>query len=198
MGLSSDRRWFPRRIVDVGGQKSERKKWIHCFENVIALIYLASLSEYDQCLEENNQEVRCHWGCGGAVSPTLLTHSLAQGPSTEQESLPPLLRESLCVWRGFELHRPLFCGLTIEPQCTDPQVFVRQGPWGHTHTHTHTHSWILKLQGTPPYSHTLKHSVCVLGVWVMLWEWGYVLFLFRILLLFMNSSPNSASLVAQR
>lgn len=46
------------RIVDVGGQKSERKKWIHCFENVIALIYLASLSEYDQCLEENNQEVR--------------------------------------------------------------------------------------------------------------------------------------------
>uniref|UniRef100_A0A8C8Z568 Uncharacterized protein n=1 Tax=Prolemur simus TaxID=1328070 RepID=A0A8C8Z568_PROSS len=45
-------------IVDVGGQKSERKKWIHCFENVIALIYLASLSEYDQCLEENNQENR--------------------------------------------------------------------------------------------------------------------------------------------
>uniref|UniRef100_A0A5F7ZCP3 Guanine nucleotide-binding protein subunit alpha n=2 Tax=Macaca mulatta TaxID=9544 RepID=A0A5F7ZCP3_MACMU len=46
------------RIVDVGGQRSERKKWIHCFENVIALIYLASLSEYDQCLEENNQENR--------------------------------------------------------------------------------------------------------------------------------------------
>ncbi|XP_041525597.1 guanine nucleotide-binding protein subunit alpha-15 [Microtus oregoni] len=46
------------RIVDVGGQKSERKKWIHCFENVIALIYLASLSEYDQCLEENDQENR--------------------------------------------------------------------------------------------------------------------------------------------
>ncbi|XP_023572871.1 guanine nucleotide-binding protein subunit alpha-15 isoform X2 [Octodon degus] len=46
------------RIVDVGGQKSERKKWIHCFENVIALIYLASLSEYDQRLEENNEENR--------------------------------------------------------------------------------------------------------------------------------------------
>ena len=45
-------------IVEVGGQKSELKKWIHCFENVIALIYLASLSEYDQCLEENDQEVR--------------------------------------------------------------------------------------------------------------------------------------------
>ncbi|XP_060089400.1 guanine nucleotide-binding protein subunit alpha-15-like [Heteronotia binoei] len=46
------------RIVDVGGQKSERRKWIHCFENVIALIYLASLSEYDQYLEENDHENR--------------------------------------------------------------------------------------------------------------------------------------------
>uniref|UniRef100_A0A8C8RTS6 Guanine nucleotide-binding protein subunit alpha n=1 Tax=Pelusios castaneus TaxID=367368 RepID=A0A8C8RTS6_9SAUR len=46
------------RIVDVGGQKSERRKWIHCFENIIALIYLASLSEYDQCLEENGEENR--------------------------------------------------------------------------------------------------------------------------------------------
>ncbi|XP_063003446.1 guanine nucleotide-binding protein subunit alpha-15-like [Elgaria multicarinata webbii] len=46
------------RIVDVGGQRSERRKWIHCFENVIALIYLASLSEYDQFLEENSSENR--------------------------------------------------------------------------------------------------------------------------------------------
>ncbi|XP_041861329.1 guanine nucleotide-binding protein subunit alpha-11-like [Melanotaenia boesemani] len=40
------------RIVDVGGQKSERRKWIHCFENVTSLIFLASLSEFDQVLEE--------------------------------------------------------------------------------------------------------------------------------------------------
>ncbi|XP_051977807.1 guanine nucleotide-binding protein subunit alpha-11-like [Xyrauchen texanus] len=46
------------RIVDVGGQKSERRKWIHCFENVTSLIFLASLSEYDQVLEENNKENR--------------------------------------------------------------------------------------------------------------------------------------------
>ncbi|XP_075758651.1 guanine nucleotide-binding protein subunit alpha-15 isoform X1 [Pelodiscus sinensis] len=46
------------RIVDVGGQKSERKKWLHCFEHVIALIYLASLSEYDQYLVENSEENR--------------------------------------------------------------------------------------------------------------------------------------------
>ncbi|KAI7791360.1 guanine nucleotide-binding protein subunit alpha-11-like isoform X1 [Triplophysa rosa] len=46
------------RIVDVGGQKSERRKWIHCFENVTSLMFLASLSEYDQVLEENNKDNR--------------------------------------------------------------------------------------------------------------------------------------------
>ncbi|XP_028855756.1 guanine nucleotide-binding protein subunit alpha-15.1 isoform X2 [Denticeps clupeoides] len=46
------------RIVDVGGQKSERRKWIHCFENVTSLIFLASLSEYDQRLEENDTDNR--------------------------------------------------------------------------------------------------------------------------------------------
>jgi GTPase SAR1 family protein len=35
-------------IVDVGGQRSERRKWIHCFDDVKAIIYLASLSGYDQ------------------------------------------------------------------------------------------------------------------------------------------------------
>ncbi|XP_069447569.1 guanine nucleotide-binding protein subunit alpha-15 isoform X2 [Ovis canadensis] len=76
------------RIVDVGGQKSERKKWIHCFENVIALIYLASLSEYDQCLEENNQEAPSRtrrqprssfWTCTPACTPAAWTVPTGEG-----------------------------------------------------------------------------------------------------------------------
>ncbi|XP_055073807.2 guanine nucleotide-binding protein subunit alpha-14 [Misgurnus anguillicaudatus] len=46
------------RIVDVGGQRGQRRKWIHCFENVTSVIFLASLSEYDQLLEENNTDNR--------------------------------------------------------------------------------------------------------------------------------------------
>lgn len=45
------------RLFDVGGQRSERKKWIHCFENVTALVFLVSLSEYDQMLYEDETVV---------------------------------------------------------------------------------------------------------------------------------------------
>jgi len=41
------------RMVDVGGQRTERKKWIHCFESVTAILFVAALSEYDQMLFED-------------------------------------------------------------------------------------------------------------------------------------------------
>lgn len=41
------------RLLDVGGQRSERKKWMHCFEGVTAVVFLAALSEYDQVLIED-------------------------------------------------------------------------------------------------------------------------------------------------
>ena len=34
--------------IDVGGQRSERRKWIHCFEDVLLIIFLTAVSEYDQ------------------------------------------------------------------------------------------------------------------------------------------------------
>ena len=43
------------RMVDVGGQRSERRKWIHCFENVTSVMFLVALSEYDQCLHETSE-----------------------------------------------------------------------------------------------------------------------------------------------
>lgn len=46
------------RLCDIGGQRSERKKWIHCFEGVTAIIFLVALSEYDLSLAED-QEVVC-------------------------------------------------------------------------------------------------------------------------------------------
>lgn len=45
------------RIVDIGGQRSERRKWIHCFEGVTAVIFVSALNEYDLFLEEDSETV---------------------------------------------------------------------------------------------------------------------------------------------
>lgn len=39
-------------MVDVGGQRNERRKWIHQFENVAAVVYVVSLSAFDEPLYE--------------------------------------------------------------------------------------------------------------------------------------------------
>jgi len=39
-------------MYDVGGQRSERRKWIDCFDQVTAVIFVAALSEYDQTMAE--------------------------------------------------------------------------------------------------------------------------------------------------
>ncbi|EDV21414.1 uncharacterized protein TRIADDRAFT_50797 [Trichoplax adhaerens] len=43
------------KMFDVGGQRSERKKWIHCFEGVTAIIFCVSLSAYDLVLAEDEE-----------------------------------------------------------------------------------------------------------------------------------------------
>lgn len=45
-------------MFDVGGQRSERKKWIHCFDNVTLIIFCVALSEYDQVLLEEDSQNR--------------------------------------------------------------------------------------------------------------------------------------------
>jgi GTPase SAR1 family protein len=46
------------KMFDVGGQRNERKKWIHCFESVTAVLFVAAISEYDQVLYEDENTNR--------------------------------------------------------------------------------------------------------------------------------------------
>lgn len=41
-------------MYDVGGQRNERRKWIHCFENVTGVIFVAGLSDFNQTVYEDN------------------------------------------------------------------------------------------------------------------------------------------------
>ncbi|CAO2602594.1 Guanine nucleotide-binding protein G(i) subunit alpha-2 [Lemmus lemmus] len=48
------------KMFNVGGQRSERKKWIHCFEGVTAIIFCVALSAYDLVLAEDEEMNRMH------------------------------------------------------------------------------------------------------------------------------------------
>ncbi|KAK3116335.1 hypothetical protein LTR53_003412 [Teratosphaeriaceae sp. CCFEE 6253] len=45
------------RMFDVGGQRSERKKWIHVFDNVQVVLFLVAISGYDHVLVEDRNSV---------------------------------------------------------------------------------------------------------------------------------------------
>ncbi|KAJ8254500.1 hypothetical protein COCON_G00211120 [Conger conger] len=48
----------PFKMVDVGGQRSERRHWFECFDSITSILFLASSSEYDQVLMEDRQTNR--------------------------------------------------------------------------------------------------------------------------------------------
>jgi hypothetical protein len=49
-------------MVDVGGQKTERRKWIHFFEGVSTVIYCVALNHYDLTMEEDATTVHYIFG----------------------------------------------------------------------------------------------------------------------------------------
>jgi len=48
------------KFLDVGGQRNERRKWIHCFDGVTAIIFMTAVSEFDQQLYEDEKQNRLH------------------------------------------------------------------------------------------------------------------------------------------
>lgn len=97
------------KMVDVGGQRSERKKWIHCFEGVTAIIFCVELSGYDLKLYEDNQTVS---------SPSFPQLVLAVTGSQEMGGLLGLLQVG--VRRGPGPGCRTFCHQCPERPCYSP------------------------------------------------------------------------------
>ncbi|KAE9963504.1 hypothetical protein BLS_007169 [Venturia inaequalis] len=51
---------YTYRMFDVGGQRSERKKWIHVFDNVQVVLFLVAISGYDHALVEDRNGNQMH------------------------------------------------------------------------------------------------------------------------------------------
>ncbi|GIQ81970.1 guanine nucleotide binding protein (G-protein), alpha subunit [Kipferlia bialata] len=44
------------KMIDVGGQRSERRKYLHCFTEVDFVLYVCALSDYDRVLGEDHSQ----------------------------------------------------------------------------------------------------------------------------------------------
>ncbi|GAA5849984.1 hypothetical protein JCM3766R1_001945 [Sporobolomyces carnicolor] len=98
------------RVFDVGGQRSERKKWIHCFESVDILIFVVAISEFDQTLYEDESVNRL-------AEATMLFESLAGSRWFERSSFVLLLNKCdifeeklLLSPTSLRLHYPEYSG----------------------------------------------------------------------------------------
>ncbi|KAF1744503.1 hypothetical protein MXB_3958 [Myxobolus squamalis] len=89
----------PFEIYDVGGQRSERRKWVHCFENVNAMIFCVSLSDYDQFLVEDDKTNRM----GESLK---LLNSLLNNPWFEKASIILFLNKTDLLEKKLQ-HTPL-------------------------------------------------------------------------------------------
>jgi guanine nucleotide-binding protein subunit alpha len=48
---------YTYRMVDVGGQRSERRKWIRAFDSVEAILFVAAINAYDVFIPEDPSQV---------------------------------------------------------------------------------------------------------------------------------------------
>eukprot|EP01137_Pigoraptor_chileana_P036924 Opistho-2@33266 len=66
-------------VVDVGGQRNERRKWMHVFSDVTAVIYVANLAGFNTIVYEDGTTNRLH-ECLSVFESTLNTDMFANTP----------------------------------------------------------------------------------------------------------------------
>jgi len=53
----------PFKFIDVGGQRSQRSKWLQCFDGITSLLFLVAVNEFDQVLLEDRSTNRLEEAC---------------------------------------------------------------------------------------------------------------------------------------
>lgn len=126
------------KVVDVGGQRSERRKWIHCFDCVTAIIFCSSLSGYDQVLREDRNQNRLY-------EDILLFDEVANSNSFSQKKNIILFLNKLDLFTEKIKTTDLsVCFNTYSGGCNlEPALeFIKQRFLERTHTHVVVHNTV--------------------------------------------------------
>ncbi|KAF7373066.1 Heterotrimeric G-protein alpha subunit [Mycena sanguinolenta] len=102
------------RVIDVGPLRSERKKWIHCFESVTSIIFCTALSDYDQVLVEDRGQNRMRESLylfESIINSRWFLRTSIILFLTEVDTFEAKIRKVSSSSRSF-LHSLQFCGLT--------------------------------------------------------------------------------------
>ena len=91
---------FTIRMIDVTGQRNERKKWIHCFDNVSSLLFVAALNRYCEVFFED-QTKNALWEALNLFHDTLKGKWFRRTPVIIFLNNEDLFRE--CVLSGYQL-----------------------------------------------------------------------------------------------
>jgi len=49
------------KFIDISGQRSERRKWLHCFSEVSVIIFMVSLNDYDSSREDDIKNLQINY-----------------------------------------------------------------------------------------------------------------------------------------
>ncbi|GAA6009348.1 hypothetical protein JCM10207_004358 [Rhodosporidiobolus poonsookiae] len=88
----------PYRLCDVGGQRSERKKWLSAFAEVQVLLFLVAISEFNQCLYEDESVSRI-------AEATTLWQSIANSQWFSKASVILFLNKTDLFRQKLELYK---------------------------------------------------------------------------------------------
>ena len=98
--VTSVHRSFTITMIDVGGQRNERKKWIHIFDTIAALLYVTALNHYCEVLFEEETK-NAMWESLDLFNDTLEGKWFRRTPVIIFLNKEDLFRE--CVMQGYQL-----------------------------------------------------------------------------------------------